>query len=354
MPLSLRQILAATSLCVFGGVVFAQERIVVGIKQVPPFAMKDAQGRWSGVTVDLWRIIAERRQIAYEFREVGLEAAIDQTAAGRIDLVVGALTVTASREKKLDFSHPFYSAGLGIAVNSEERAGAVALLEGLFSPAFVRAVWGLITVLLMIGTLIWLVERRNNAVQFGGPWWRGIGAGWWWSAVTMTTVGYGDKVPVSPVGRLLAVVWMFASLILISGFTAAIAASLTAGQIRSRVQGLEDLPKVRVGTVVNSASAEYLAARRWRFRGFDSVKSGLQALAAGRIQAFVYDEPVLRYYVHQMPDAPVTTLNQIFLRQDYAFALPSGSALREPLNQELLDILAGESWQHILFRYLGK
>ena len=75
----------------------------------------------------------------------------------------------------------------------------------------------------VVGVVMWLGERRRNQAQFGGTAAHGIGAGLWWSAVTMTTVGYGDKAPVTILGRLLGLVWMFAAIIIISSFTAAIA-----------------------------------------------------------------------------------------------------------------------------------
>jgi polar amino acid transport system substrate-binding protein len=40
--------------------------------------------------------------------------------------------------------------------------------------------------------------------------------GVYWAVVTMTTVGYGDKTPKTKVGRFIAVLWMLASLALIS------------------------------------------------------------------------------------------------------------------------------------------
>ncbi|WP_293108693.1 potassium channel family protein [Moorena sp. SIOASIH] len=52
----------------------------------------------------------------------------------------------------------------------------------------------------------------------------GIWESLWWSLVKATTVGYGDKSPVSFVGRLVAIVWMFTGLFVVAYFTAAITA----------------------------------------------------------------------------------------------------------------------------------
>ena len=116
-------------------------------------------------------------------------------------------------------------------------------------------------VLLIVGVLIWLFERRRNPEQFGGSVSEGIGNGFWWSAVTMTTVGYGDKAPVSTAGRALGLVWMFVSIITISGFTAAIASSVTVNKLQTRINGVADLPRVNVGSVANTSGAQGARAR---------------------------------------------------------------------------------------------
>lgn len=45
----------------------------------------------------------------------------------------------------------------------------------------------------------------------------------WWAATTVTTVGYGDKVPVTPMGRTLAVVLMVVGIGLVGILTATVA-----------------------------------------------------------------------------------------------------------------------------------
>ena len=95
-------------------------------------------------------------------------------------------------------------------------------------------------------------EGRRNRDMFGAGAIKGIGHGIWWAAVTMTTVGYGDKAPQTLGGRIVAIIWMFASIILISSFTASITTSLTISELSGKVRGSRDLPTVRVGSVAQS------------------------------------------------------------------------------------------------------
>lgn len=55
----------------------------------------------------------------------------------------------------------------------------------------------------------------------------------WWSLVTVTTVGYGDKFPVTTDGRLIGVVLMFVGVGLFGTFTAYVASWFTSGKTNS-------------------------------------------------------------------------------------------------------------------------
>src|SRR4051794_19702108 len=57
----------------------------------------------------------------------------------------------------------------------------------------------------------------------------------WWSLSTVTTVGYGDHVPVTTQGRLVAVLLMIGGIALLGTVTASVASWLI-----SRVEGVED------------------------------------------------------------------------------------------------------------------
>ena len=330
------------------------DTLVVATRQVPPFAILGEQGVWRGIGIELWEGIASELEIAYRLEEVeGVEASLEAVAGGRADAAVAAYTMTAEREEVLDFTHPFYTSGLSIAVRAEGRGILGTLLSGLFSRTLLTVIVTLALVLLAAGTLVWLFERRRNPQQFGGSPVAGLGSGFWWAAVTMTTVGYGDKAPLTPAGRFVGLIWMFASIIIISGFTAAIATALTVQSLGSAVAGPEDLPGRLVGTVGGSTSETYLVDRRIAVERYATVPEGLAALEAGDVDAVVYDAPLLRYYVNESYRRTLQVLPRTFERQDYAIVLQSGSVLREPVNQVLLEIVAGAEFDRLLERYLG-
>ncbi len=326
----------------------------VGIKEAVPFSMKQDDGTWSGISVELWRELAAELSYDYEYTELTLEQLIDALDAGEIDVAFGALTITYDRERRIDFTHSYYNTGLGIAVSLRQYQGWSAVVRRLVSTLFLQVIAGILAVLVVTGILVYLFERKANPEQFGRSPLGGIANGIWWAAVTMTTVGYGDRVPKSFGGRLMAVVWMFSALIIIASFTASVTSTLTLARLESAVQSPRDLNDVRVASVTGSTSADYLEREGIAFRRFETLEDCLEALQAGQFDAVVYDAPILRYLCLTQFPGELEVLPASFEKQDYAFALQTNSVLREPMNQALLIVLGEPGWQEILQRHLGQ
>lgn len=328
--------------------------LIVGTKESPPFSMKNREGKWTGISIELWQKIAGELGLRYEFRELPINQMLEGVTDGSMDAAVAAFTITSEREKRLDFSHSFYSTGLGIVVAGKEQKSYFGAVKSLASFSFLKVALSLAALLLGIGFFIWLLERRRNPAHFENRAVKGIFSGFWWSAVTLTTVGFGDKTPQTVAGRLLGIVWMFSGIFLISSFTAAITSSLTVTRLESNVRTIADLPNVSVGTINDTTSEFFLKERHIFNITYPSPLDGLKAIQMGEIDAFVYDAPILRYLILNNFNNELKILPQRIARQDYGIALPSGSSLREPVNQVMLDAMEEDWWQDLLFKYLGE
>jgi len=331
----------------------APDKLLVGVVDAPPFTMKTTDGRWEGLAIELWQAIAQKLGVEFDLREYTPEQLMDAVNRGEVD-VIPALAATEEREILMDLSLPFLRSGSAIAVPAEATRLSWLRFAGRLVSLNILPVIGLLIMMsLAAGAIVWLFERRQNPEMFGGGALRGIGSGIWWAIVTLTTVGYGDKAPKTLGGRIVALIWMLASVIIIASFTAAVTTSFTVGELRGRVRGLSDLPGVRVGSLSQSQALNFLTKRGIAVLPYENIKDGLQAIADKKIDAFVFNEAVLKHLVKTQFPGRVHILTTTFDHYYVSMAVPSGSQLREPLNRALLKIIASDDWPRMVELYMG-
>lgn len=326
------------------------QELKVAVKETPPFAMQSAEGEWEGLSIDIWKEVAQQAGLSYSFEETTLTGMLEGVENATYQAAISAITMNSEREKKFDFSHSYYTSGLGLATKAQsDGLNWLAVAKAFFSWQFLSALIGLGIVLLVAGLAIWAFERKKNHEQFGGSNISGIGDGFWWSAVTMTTVGYGDKAPVTLGGRLVALVWMFTSIIVISSFTASIATSLTVNSLDTEIESEDDLRQRRIATVKGSTSEEYLRSVGSIPVGFDTLEEAITALENGKLKALTYDKDLLRYQLRNTDELRVLPIT--LEAQNYAIALNVEPELKERINQSLLAVVESGARERIISRY---
>ena len=325
--------------------------LVVGTKEAPPFAIKQHDGSWSGISIELWRRISDKAGLRFRLVETqNVQDLVDGVASGTFNASVAAVTVTAARERRVDFTQPFYHTGLGIAVPISESPW-VSIGRALLSFSFLKAVAVLLGLSLLVGFLIWLAEHRKTEHFGGGA--KGLGSSFWWSTIAMTQAGASQNAPATLPGRIIATGWMIASVIAIAVFTAGITSTLTRKELQGAVHTFDDLRSVRVGAVANSATTDYLTREQLAFRTFPDVQAGLAAVSHGEIDAFVHDKPLLTWMVRNDFSSKVRVVDTSFSSESYAIVLPKDSTLRPMLDLAVLDQVESDWWQQTLFETLG-
>jgi polar amino acid transport system substrate-binding protein len=329
-------------------------KLVVGTLRVPPFVLRADDGQWSGLSIELWSQVAAELKVEFQFREFDYDLAglLDALERREIDAAVAAIPVTLEGESRFDFSHPYFTAGLGIAVRAESPRGVLGTLAGLVSYQALATVGALLGLLIVVGTLIWLLERHKKT-HFDPRPLHGIADGIWWAAVTMTTTGYGDKVPLSWRGRTLALIWMFASIFCVALFSATMASSFVVGQLRPAISGPADLPRARLAVVTGSAGEQWLAAQGLTARTYPFVIQASKALQRGDVQALIFEKGVLGYMVKEYGWRDMQILPHTLAVNDYAIALPTDSPIKEAVNRALLKVVHGPRWKDVVQRYFG-
>ena len=330
------------------------ETLRVGVMDLPPFVMQNPSGEWGGLSCDLLHAVAKELGTGLELVPFeSIRQVEEDLLGGKLDLLPVAV-VAASLERKLDYSNAYYQSGSGIAIRSEGGGHNVgSFIKTMLKLFFPRVAGLLLAMWLVAGFLVWLFERRHNHEMFGHRLIKGLGHGIWWAAVTMTTVGYGDKAPKTVCGRLVAVIWMFTSIILISIFTATAATELTIGKLSGKVRGFRDLPYVHVGTLKDSQHLKFLSQAGIRATVYESIEDGLQAVSEKELDAFVFDAAIMKHIVKKAYFDHLQVLPEVINRHYVSMAFPEGSALREPLNRALLKVTEKDQWKDLEQSYLG-
>jgi ABC-type amino acid transport substrate-binding protein len=327
------------------------KELVVAVYEAPPWCMRKADGDWHGATADLWKAIADRAGLAYRFEEVRSDRVLEGIRGGRYATSAGPWAMSLQREQLMEFTHAYTVAGLAIAVRqTSERDRWISFVEALTTPTALKVYFGIASLALVAGLVVWRLERRHNP-QFPARPLTGIGSGFWWAGVTTSGVGYGDKVPVTIWGRAAALLWMLISLILITALIGFVTARLAVTEL-GNVHSINGLRRVKVGTVAGSASADFLRRQDIPHRLYASPERALVALRARELGAVVYSDVALRFYVQRDATHALELVPGVVEAQSYAFPLADGSPLREPLNAALRTVLASGIWRDITDRFL--
>lgn len=363
LPLAVRGIFLAVLIWSGAGSSGAQEidaavppeALTVGVYIDPPFVMGES-GAYSGMAIDLWEMLAGNLGLApANYVELNTFAElVDATANGEIDAAVTNLTITRDRAERIDFTHPWFDAGLRIMVNDQQGAGFGSVIEGLSESGHLR-VYGWIAFVILVATVLLTLFDRRFDKGFPKHWPEGIAE----SFYTVMSVATSGKPPSRKnlfgwVGRIWQGVWLVCGIAVLAYVTSSVTSVMTTLSLTSQISSVADLPGRPVGVFTGSVSEQYARQSGFDTRQFPHIDEAVDALVAGDIDAIVGDAPVLEYYAQTNADRPVVVVGAIFDPDKYGFGLPQQSALTRQLTVELIGAHESGQIEEIRSRYFGE
>lgn len=96
----------------------------------PPFVYANDKNKYVGIDMELIRAIAKEEGFKVKIRPIGFNAAIQSVSSGQADGMIAGMTITDERKEKFDFSTPYYSSGLVMAVSPKSKIKALTDLKG--------------------------------------------------------------------------------------------------------------------------------------------------------------------------------------------------------------------------------
>ena len=127
----LKTTVAAVVLVVAGLGAANAEQVKVGIaaEPYPPFAAPDASGKWQGWEIDITMAMCEAAKLDCVITPVSWDGIIPALTTKKIDIIAASMSITAEREKTIDFSDKYYNTPTLILGSKDEKMDATP--EGL-------------------------------------------------------------------------------------------------------------------------------------------------------------------------------------------------------------------------------
>lgn len=323
----------------------------IGVVHVPPYCIQDDAGNWDGMSVRLWRRVAEQLDLRYDYVTMTEEDEwMDDLANGSVDVVIHA-DLNAQKTERVNYTQRHHTSNLGVA--SKRKNSVVDTLQAFFSPSFFWVVGSVILLLLVVGVIMYFVERGHNEDDFGGErsLVEGIGSGFWWAGVTLTTIGYGDKAPRSLGGRAVAMIWMLIAIGISASLTAAI---VNASNQQNSIQFPDDLEGKRVGVVRHSQASNFLEKRGVSFQELHHLTDGLQALNQDKLDLVVGSHTVLEYQAKNNRSLRASVESTKAAPVSFAFALRRDDPRYDAINRAVAEFITSSGWLAVQGQYVGE
>nr|XP_056711676.1 glutamate receptor 2 isoform X3 [Euleptes europaea] len=372
--------------------------VVTTILESPYVMMKknydtlDGNERYEGYCVDLAAEIAKHCGFKYKLTIVGdgkygardaetkiWNGMVGELVYGKADIAIAPLTITLVREEVIDFSKPFMSLGISIMIKKPQKSkpGVFSFLDPLAYEIWMCIVFayiGVSVVLFLVSRFSpyeWHTEefedgRETQSNESTNEF--GIFNSLWFSLGAFMQQGC-DISPRSLSGRIVGGVWWFFTLIIISSYTANLAAFLTVERMVSPIESAEDLSKqseIAYGTLDSGSTKEFF--RRSKIQVFDKmwtymksaepsvfVRTTAEGVARVRKSKGKYAyllESTMNEYIEQRKPCDTMKVGGNLDSKGYGIATPKGSSLRNAVNlavlklneQGLLDKLKNKWW----------
>ncbi len=311
-----------------------------------------------GFSVELWRAIAERANITYQWRVfTQFSEMIDAARTGAVDAAIANISITAQRQRVADFSQPIYPSGLQILVPRAPAQSGWNFVRILWTSGVVKFIGFALAVLLVIAHILWFFERNvadKRHDYFRDDYFGGVWDAFWWAFIIMTMGGFENEVPHKKISRALAMLWIVVSLFFISTLTAKITTSLTVHQLASQIESVDDLVGKRVGVLASPTVRKELQRKGVRVVSAATPKELYAALRTGAVDAIVGDAPIMRYYATHEGRGTVRMAGGVFRTEYYGIIFPQGSALRTRVNAALLSLREDGTYAALRRRYFGE
>nr|XP_040563433.1 glutamate receptor ionotropic, kainate 1-like [Lepeophtheirus salmonis] len=357
--------------------IFQRRTLIISTLESPPYLMekldykprssKNFFDRYEGFVIDLANELADLLHFNYSVILSNTYGSMDKSGQWngmirdlldeRADMAIADLTINYQREQVVDFTMPFLDLGISLVyVKAPEKSiNLFSFLSPLSSNVWILMILaGVLVSLTMyfIGRYSPLETEDIDSSEGTSPF-SSLHHCLWFTIASWVQQGC-DFLPRAISGRIVASIWWFFTLIMISSYTANLAAFLTIERLESPINSATDLAsqsKIRYGAVSSGSTAAFFESstnevydKMWRFmsRHEDEVmvtsnRKGLEkVISENGGYAFFMESVSIEYHAER--NCRLQQIGGLLDSKSYGIALPQGSPLRPHLSSALIKL----------------
>ncbi|GFQ93706.1 glutamate receptor 1 [Trichonephila clavata] len=342
-------------------------------KRAEPGDILEGNDVFEGYCKDLADLIADHLKINYVLRlvndsayggqdpnsPVGWNGMVGELIKKEADIAIAPLTITSARERVIDFTKPFMSLGISIMIKKpmKKKPGVFSFMNPLSEEIWMCIIFayvGVSVVLFLVSRFSlqeWKYEEHfmgpNTSNDFS------LYNSLWFSLGAFMQQGC-DICPRSIAGRIVGSVWWFFTLIIISSYTANLAAFLTVERMVTPINSADDLAKqteVEYGTLMYSSTQEFFRrskihvySRMWDFMNsrkhvfVQSYEEGIRRVRESKGKYAFLIESTKNDYINERQPCDTMKVGRNLDAKGYGVATPLGSNIRDLLNLAVLSM----------------
>ncbi|XP_029168398.1 glutamate receptor ionotropic, kainate 2-like isoform X3 [Nylanderia fulva] len=352
--------------------------LVVMTREERPYVMvkedKNLTGnaRFEGFCIDLLKWIAGQVGFQYAIKMVpdhmyGVydpetkewNGIVRELMEKRADLAVASMTINYARESVIDFTKPFMNLGIGILFKVP--SSQPTRLFSFMNPLAVE-IWLYVLAAYMLVSFTLFVMARFSPYEWNNPHpclaesdvvenQFSVSNSFWFITGTFLRQGSGLN-PKATSTRIVGGIWWFFTLIIISSYTANLAAFLTVERMITPIENAADLAEqtdISYGTLEGGSTKTFfrdskigIYQKMWRFMEskspsvfVQSYEEGIKRVLEGDY-AFLMESTMLDYAVHR--DCNLTQIGGLLDSKGYGIATPKGSPWRDKISLAILEL----------------
>ncbi|VDI60713.1 Hypothetical predicted protein [Mytilus galloprovincialis] len=327
---------------------------------------------YEGFVPDFAKLLSERIGFQYRLKEVtdgnyGRENPITKEWDGMVkelidgtaDMALADFTITYDRERVVDFTKPFMEVGISIMIKKPEieKPGVFSFMKPFNFKIwiFIMLAYGSVSIGLFLVSRFspyeWTKVKGEKDPQLNEEF--SMLNSFWFSTGALMLQG-SDSCPRSISGRVIGTVWWFFVLIIISSYTANLAAFLTIERMVAPIETVDDLAKqtqIKYGSVNSGTTREFFAGSlvpiyqtMWAFmmsnpqNMCNTTSEGIERVRSSKGKyAFLVESNIIEYE-NSVEPCDTFKVDRNLNTKGFGVATPKHSPLRDVLNLHVLEL----------------